>query len=115
MVTLSYSATIVQDFNTFWVDVTSSPLKVVQDEESIVKSFLSSPAIRSNQNVLSEAYPNTPIYEGCGSTKTCFGFPFNCEQERSCQAIATATINDDNRFIFELQSLIGSFHDTWFT
>lgn len=92
-----FNATVVQDYDTFWVGVISNPLNVEQNKDSTVKRYPSSSAKRSNQIL------NNIIYEGCGSTKTCVGLPLNCEQSQICDAVATAQITD-NRFIFELQS-----------
>lgn len=126
MVILFYSATVVQDYNTFWVDIYSNRLEIVPNKDSTETSYRSS-AIRSNHidrslikvciliehwcvnithEFLMQRQLNDPIYEGCGLTKTCVGFPLNCEQQQSCNALSTAQLVDD-RFIFELQSTAG--------
>jgi hypothetical protein len=45
--------------------------------------------------------PDDPIYDGCGTTKLCFGVPNLCASTRSCRMLATVLFNDGN-FEFEL-------------
>lgn len=49
-----------------------------------------------------------PIYEGCGSVKTCFGLPDNCVNDQSCRIITAVTVKGD-RFEFEVQSGFGKY------
>lgn len=44
-----------------------------------------------------------PIYDGCGETKTCFGFPDNCVSTKSCRAITAVTVRGE-RYEFELKT-----------
>lgn len=44
-----------------------------------------------------------PIYDGCGETKTCFGFPDNCVNSKSCRAITAVTVRGE-RYEFELKT-----------
>lgn len=43
------------------------------------------------------------IYEGCGTTKTCFGFPDNCVNSQTCQTISAVTVRGE-RYEFEIRS-----------
>lgn len=43
------------------------------------------------------------IYDGCGVTKTCFGFPDGCVESKSCRTIATSIVRGE-RFEFEIKS-----------
>ncbi|XP_037045827.1 putative ferric-chelate reductase 1 homolog [Bradysia coprophila] len=94
-----FNATVTQDYDTFWVGIKSNSLEIIENEIS------TSSAIPSNHNkqFLSKRQAPTSIYEGCGSTKTCVGYPLNCEQNQTCRAVTTARIVD-KRFFFELQS-----------
>ncbi|KAG4077096.1 hypothetical protein HA402_016083 [Bradysia odoriphaga] len=94
-----FNATVAQDFDIFWVGIKSNSLEIIEEEVS------TSSAIPLNQNNkrFSKRQLTNSIYEGCGSYKTCVGLPLNCEQEQSCNAVATARIVN-NRFLFELQS-----------
>lgn len=47
-----------------------------------------------------------PIYNGCGETKTCFGFPDGCVNTKSCQAV-TAVMVRGERYEFELKTSAG--------
>lgn len=47
-----------------------------------------------------------PIYEGCGETKSCFGFPDGCVNTKSCQTIATSIVSGE-RYEFEIKSRPG--------
>lgn len=48
-----------------------------------------------------------PIYNGCGDTKECLGFPRDCAASRSCDSIGTLSILGD-RYIFEIRTWISS-------
>lgn len=43
------------------------------------------------------------IYEGCGETKGCFGFPGDCVRNKNCLAIAVIHVEGE-RYYFELQA-----------
>jgi len=45
-----------------------------------------------------------PIYEGCNSTKACFGIPENCVASRKCQAVVAYKL-DKVRYHFEMKAL----------
>lgn len=45
--------------------------------------------------------PDDPIYDGCGTTKLCFGIPNLCPSTRNCRMLATVFYND-GEFEFEL-------------
>lgn len=47
-----------------------------------------------------------PIYEGCGETKTCFGFPDGCVGTKSCRTVATSTVRGES-YEFEIKSSPG--------
>jgi hypothetical protein len=48
-----------------------------------------------------QAPPEDPIYNGCGTTKLCFGIPNDCALTRNCNMLATVYDNNGN-FEFEL-------------
>ncbi|KAJ6643374.1 putative ferric-chelate reductase 1 like, partial [Pseudolycoriella hygida] len=50
-------------------------------------------------------YEPPPVYDGCGTEKTCFGFPDNCLEEQSCRAVVTAAFVNE-KYVFELQSSV---------
>jgi len=54
--------------------------------------------------VLQHTDPMDPIYEGCNSTKACFGIPENCVKSQKCQAIVAYKL-DKLRYHFEMKAL----------
>lgn len=50
---------------------------------------------------LANRLPEDPIYDGCGTTKLCFGIPNDCYINRNCNLLATVYDNNGN-FEFEL-------------
>jgi len=44
-----------------------------------------------------------PIYDGCGSKKTCFGFPSGCVESKSCTAIVSCLVEGE-RYEFDMQA-----------
>lgn len=99
-----FNATVAQDYDKFWVGVTSAPVEILQSEAVTLKSFFTSPIVRSNQSsVVNTEQISNLIYEGCGSTKSCVGIPIDCITARTCQSVATAVMVG-NRYFFELQS-----------
>merc|ERR1711944_353526 len=69
---------------------------------------------RSNINVLNKYNNNfydnyrktknhrhREIYEGCGETKSCFGMPVGCVQDKSCNVIVSYELNGD-KMLFKL-------------
>lgn len=57
------------------------------------------------------ALTHASIYNGCGETKTCFGFPKHCLDSQSCTAITTVIV-ENNRYFFEVMSK-GSHHPAY--
>lgn len=43
------------------------------------------------------------IYHGCGSKKTCFGFPGGCIDTKSCTAMVSCLVQGD-RYEFEMKA-----------
>jgi len=54
--------------------------------------------------VLQHTDPKDPIYEGCNTTKACFGIPENCVKYQKCQAIVAFKI-DKLIYHFEMKAL----------
>lgn len=46
-----------------------------------------------------EEFPSP--YEGCGNTKTCFGYPNNCINSQNCEIFGGVFV-DNGVFVFEL-------------
>lgn len=107
-----FNATIAQDYDKFWVGLESTPVKVVESGQNppsvvgisttrkpptttTVPPYVAPTSAATNNN--------DPIYEGCGVTKGCFGFPEGCVASQNCRAVV-ATIVQGERYIFEMKS-----------
>jgi len=44
-----------------------------------------------------------PIYDGCGSKKTCFGFPSGCIESKSCTAVVSCLVEGE-RYEFDMKA-----------
>lgn len=107
------SATVAQTYDTFWVGVTSQPVEI--DKRNVRDPIPSNP-FRPNR-LTTTTPPNfnpespkqasadfDPFYDGCGSTKLCFGAPTaNCVSSKSCKAVVAITVTGD-RYDFELKA-----------
>ncbi|CAG9811306.1 unnamed protein product [Chironomus riparius] len=45
----------------------------------------------------------SPMYQGCGDTKICIGYPSGCVKKNSCKAFA-ASYQKDGKYLFEMHS-----------
>ncbi|XP_019562157.1 putative ferric-chelate reductase 1 homolog isoform X1 [Aedes albopictus] len=107
-----FNATIAQDYDKFWVGLVSTPVKVVESGQgptSVVgisttrqpPTTTTVPPYVPRATAASDS--SDPIYQGCGDTKGCFGFPEGCVESRNCRAVV-ATIVQGERYIFEMKS-----------
>lgn len=107
-----FNATIAQDYDKFWVGLESTPVKVVESGQS-PPSVVGISTTRKPPTTTTvppyvppkaaSADSTDPIYQGCGETKGCFGFPDGCVETRNCRAVV-ATIVQGERYIFEMKS-----------
>lgn len=89
------SATLVENFSTFWVNQVSDEVVVVLDD-GLPLSTVSPTTEPTNTDF--------ELYEGCGETKTCFGIGnSDCIASKQCVTFG-AVIHDDGKFIFEMRS-----------
>lgn len=98
---LPFSATIVQEFSTFWLNQQSESLQIVSsDENSTPNGEISTSTVSTT-----EADENNlnAIYDDCGRSKTCFGLPENCLNTKSCSQFGAVIVKNET-FTFELQS-----------
>ncbi|XP_055528537.1 putative ferric-chelate reductase 1 homolog isoform X2 [Wyeomyia smithii] len=107
-----FNGTIAQDYDKFWVGLQSTPVKIVESGQSPTSVVGISTTRRPPMTTTVPSYvaPTSaraatfdPIYEGCGETKGCFGFPEGCVETRNCRAVV-ATIVQGERYIFEMKS-----------
>lgn len=88
----SSSATIVESFESFWVNQISGEVQIDPFGETTEKVTIPLPEIEEIN-----------VYEGCDVTKTCFGIPSGCINSQSCSTIG-AVIYADDKFTFEIRS-----------
>lgn len=103
-----FNATIAQKYDVFWVGIQSRPVEVSKRSTSVFGiSTTRQPFIPTVPVYVPETEPtpkkDDPFYDGCGSTKTCFGFPDGCLNDQSCRAISAVTVKGD-KYQFEMQS-----------
>lgn len=108
-----FNATFVQNGATFWVGVPSDNVQVVKRSVpnnsrpsigisttkspiriSTVPSYTLEPETKAKQQV-------DPVYDGCGSTKLCFGYPDGCIKSQTCDYHANVVVRGDT-YIFTL-------------
>ncbi|XP_055698466.1 putative ferric-chelate reductase 1 homolog isoform X2 [Phlebotomus papatasi] len=106
-----FNATVAQDYSHFWVGIESTPVQVVPRGgappsggiSTTRRPITSTRPVYEPSPVASNILSTDPIYDGCGSTKSCFAVPDNCLKQRQCQAVATVTARGE-RFFFEIKS-----------
>jgi hypothetical protein len=96
------TASVVQDYSTYWVDFRSEPVQLepqvpdATDHSSAQDRTLlpvgeTEPAVEPEPalgSVTAEAAPRHRVYRGCGAAKSCFGLPGGCELLGSCAVVA---------------------------
>ncbi|XP_070068701.1 putative ferric-chelate reductase 1 homolog isoform X2 [Drosophila takahashii] len=110
-----FNATIAQSYNEFWVGVPSQPVQIVRRDVSGPPLPTQAPpaglgTTRAPYVPPSYVAPNNvaavvadPIYNGCGQSKNCFGFPDGCVASKTCTSVSAVTVRGDV-FEFEIQS-----------
>ncbi|KAJ8960121.1 hypothetical protein NQ318_003840, partial [Aromia moschata] len=107
-----FNATIAQNYNTFWVGVVSTPVRVSRDavNDPIPEySFQPNrPTSTTPPNFVREVPREAstdfdPFYDGCSASKLCFGAPINCVASKSCKAVVAVTVAGD-KYDFELKA-----------
>ncbi|RWS18042.1 putative ferric-chelate reductase 1-like protein [Dinothrombium tinctorium] len=83
---IHFNATVVKSKQVFWTNLTSANIILKQSSES--KNYLQDPL---------EAE-----YNGCGSSKNCFGLDDNCVLSKSCNLLLAATFDGNDSVTFEL-------------
>ncbi|XP_055318321.1 putative ferric-chelate reductase 1 homolog isoform X3 [Sitodiplosis mosellana] len=110
-----FNATVAQEYAKFWVGIESPVINVISRNVP-VPAYGRPVSPSTRRPPYKEAIPNyvpisndqyerqfDPIYEGCGETKSCFGFPDGCVDSKSCQTVATSIVRGE-RYEFEIKS-----------
>lgn len=112
-----FTATVVQDFSTFWEGVKSIPVNVTKrstdtSSQSSGISTTQQPVAPTTTTVPTvptkpprrESVRTDPIYEGCGSKKICFGSSAGCIDSKDCVAVVSCLVQGDEKFLFDMQA-----------
>lgn len=106
-----FNTTVAQEYDKFWVGIQSDPIRIVKREVA-PPSVVGIPTTRQPYSstvpvYIPEVIPlskkSDPFYDGCGSTKTCFGLPDGCLTDKSCRSIVAITVRG-SIYEFELKS-----------
>ncbi|XP_017094126.2 putative ferric-chelate reductase 1 homolog [Drosophila bipectinata] len=109
-----FNATVAQSYSEFWVGVLSQPVQIVRRDVSAVPLPPQAPPASAGTTRPPYVPPNyvapnnvaaasaDPIYNGCGQSKNCFGFPNGCVSSKTCTSIAAVTVRGDV-YEFEIQ------------
>ncbi|XP_044737740.1 putative ferric-chelate reductase 1 homolog isoform X2 [Chrysoperla carnea] len=112
-----FNSTIAQDYATFWTGVESNPVEIVKRSAGYTPgiSTTRAPVSPTTTPFNFEPEPATelrtsqdPFYNGCGDSKTCFGAPANCVEQRNCKAAVACTVKGE-QYEFELKSVQGAY------
>lgn len=108
------SATVAQEYDKFWVGLQSESVRIVARGElsNFPSNGISTTRRPFYQPTSPDYVPNRtkitqnqgdPFYDQCGDTKSCFGFPDGCVEQKNCKA-AVATIVIGERYLFEMKA-----------
>lgn len=108
--TIIFNSTFAQDYSTYWIGV-ESPKVTVQRRSIDIKTVPTpAPAPRTTTPPVFvpsvEDRPSAtedPFYDGCKSTKNCFGTPEGCVDQRNCKAAVSVLVRGE-RYLFEIQA-----------
>ncbi|XP_057330405.1 putative ferric-chelate reductase 1 homolog [Microplitis mediator] len=107
--TVIFNSTFLQDYATYWVGVESPRITVLRDSIQVMTTIpppttertTTTPYYELDTQQSTESTKRHPIYEGCGSTKNCFGSSDRCIEEGLCNAVVTVEVKGE-KYIFEL-------------
>ena len=100
---MSFSATIVESFQTFWIDVNSVDVRILNVGEFPITNPVSTTTTSTTSTTIKPIDNTNDVYKGCSETKTCFGLPTGCISSQNCISLG-AVIYKDSRIIFEMMS-----------
>lgn len=102
------SATVAQDYSTYWVSVVS-PLDVRRrpnENDNFVPPARVTTTTPPNFTPIGNKESATefdPFYKGCDVEKTCFGAPAKCISTKNCKVAVAVTVLGD-KYEFELKA-----------
>uniref|UniRef100_A0A182KFZ1 Domon domain of stromal cell-derived receptor 2 n=1 Tax=Anopheles christyi TaxID=43041 RepID=A0A182KFZ1_9DIPT len=105
-----FNATIAQDYDKFWVGIPSERVRIVASSTTVAPG--TAPTKRTTTTTTVPPYRPAqtaapvaadPIYEECGKSKGCFGFPEGCVDSKNCRAVVTIAVLGA-RYVFEMKA-----------
>lgn len=108
---LSYfSATVAENYQTFWVGVTSPKIeisKLSQNDDSLpppqYRPVSTTPPYYRPELAQESSAEFDPFYTDCSVRKLCFGVPQNCVALKNCKAVVAITVTGD-QYEFEMKA-----------
>ncbi|XP_073846110.1 putative ferric-chelate reductase 1 homolog isoform X2 [Musca autumnalis] len=107
-----FNSTVAQSYDTFWVGIPSAPVRVVKRDIAPAGPTTPRPSYSPTTRPpyvpeyvppAPAATPDDPFYDGCGSSKNCFGNKDGCVDSKSCDFVAAIKVRG-NIYEFELKS-----------
>ncbi|XP_058054768.1 putative ferric-chelate reductase 1 homolog isoform X2 [Anopheles bellator] len=104
-----FNATIAQDYDKFWVGLPSERVRVVASSLSATPGQTTrQPTTTTTVPPYRPAQTSAPmaidsVYEGCGESKVCFGFPEGCVESYNCRAVTTVSVLGSS-YVFEMKA-----------
>lgn len=108
-----FNGTVAQDYARFWVGIQSVTVQVLPRGAAPGNSYgisstrrpitTGSPSAFVPKVLPPQAKQRDSMYEGCGTTKTCFGFPSGCVDNGNCNAMTAVTVEGE-KYSFEMKS-----------
>ncbi|KAG7202882.1 hypothetical protein KM043_010030 [Ampulex compressa] len=113
--TIVFNSTFAQDYATYWVGVESPRVTVLKRSIDILTSSTpistfrtTTPPYYSPTVDYETKQPDDPVYNGCGTTKNCFGTPAGCIEAKNCVAMVSVHVRGD-KYLFEMQARGGKY------
>ncbi|KAG8041873.1 hypothetical protein G9C98_007177 [Cotesia typhae] len=114
--TVIFNSTFLQDYATYWVGVESPAITVLRDTIQVMTTApppttertSTPPYYELDTQQSTESTKRHPIYEGCGTTKNCFGSTDECIATGTCNAAVTVEVKGET-YSFELFGLDSKF------
>jgi len=93
-------ASFVQSYETYWIKQPSGPIRVRKNTQIVDTGVSSAPKLSAEAESILNSY-----YDGCGSTKGCFGLPNGCISSKNCDMFTTFRV-DGNKYAFQVSGSI---------
>ncbi|XP_046610894.1 putative ferric-chelate reductase 1 homolog [Neodiprion virginianus] len=106
--TIIFNSTFAQDYSTYWVGVESPRVSVLRRSIDVKTVPTVATSLRTTTPPIYTPFAedrapvaDDPFYNGCGTTKNCFGTPDNCVRDKNCKAAVSVLVRGE-RYFFEM-------------